>query len=192
MMPRYLAFHKPYLVLSKFSDQANRATLKDYLKIPDIYPAGRLDYRSEGLLILSDDKKFLHILSDPSYDHQKIYYAQVEGRVSPEAIRQLNNEIVLPGVQTKFAQISVIEPPNYPERVPPVRNYHPATWLSITIGEGKKHQVRRMTAAVGYPTLRLIRVGLGPFNLDRLSAGQFRDLHREKVNELLSNRYGSV
>lgn len=188
-MARYIAFHKPYLVLSKFSDRTNRATLKDYLKIPDIYPAGRLDYRSEGLLILSDDKKFIHYLSDPSFDHQKIYYAQVEGRVSSEAIRRLNNEIVLPGFQTKFAQISVIEPPDYPDRVPPVRNYHPTTWLSIAIAEGKKHQVRRMTAAVGYPTLRLIRVNLGPFSLARLSAGQFRDLCREKVSEVISNRY---
>lgn len=191
-MARYIAFHKPYLVLSKFSDQEDRATLKDYLKIPDIYPAGRLDYHSEGLLILSDDNRFLHILSDPDFDHLKIYYAQVEGEVSSEAVRQLNYNIVLPGVQTKFAQISVIDPPDYPERIPAVRNYHPTTWLSITIGEGKKHQVRRMTAAVGYPTLRLIRVGLGPFNLDRLSAGQFRDLCREKVNELISNRYRSV
>jgi 23S rRNA pseudouridine2457 synthase len=192
MMAKYIAFHKPYLVLSKFSDQADRATLKDYVNIPGIYPAGRLDYRSEGLLILSDDKNILHILSDPDFNHQKKYHAQVEGEVSPEAVLQLNNEIVLPGIQTKFAQISVIDPPDFPERVPPIRKYHPTTWLSVTIGEGKKHQVRRMTAAVGYPTLRLIRVGVGPFSLDQLPAGQFRDLCREKVSELLSNRHRSA
>ncbi len=192
MIARYIAFHKPYLVLSKFSDQAHRATLKDYLEIPGIYPAGRLDYRSEGLLILSNDKRFLHILTDPSYDHQKIYYTQVEGRVSLEAIQQLNREIVLPGVQTKRAHVFLIDPPDFPKRVPPVRNYHPTTWLSITIGEGKKHQVRRMTAVVGYPTLRLVRVGVGPFSLDKLPAGQFRELNEEKVSKLLRNMCGSV
>lgn len=180
---RYLAFYKPYAVLSQFSDACGRSTLKDYLPIPGIYPAGRLDYRSEGLLILSDDGEFIHRLTHPRHALTKTYLAQVEGVVTPEAIRLLNQTILLPGLQTRLAQARLIPTPDLPPHPSPsdrlVRG--PTTWLEIVLSEGKKHQVRRMTAAVGFPTLRLVRIAIGPIRLGSLQPGQWRPLTRSEL-----------
>jgi 23S rRNA pseudouridine2457 synthase len=180
----YLAFFKPFEVLSQFTDSAGRSTLKDYISIPGIYAAGRLDYRSEGLLILSDDGAFIHQLSDPRYDHRKIYLAQVEGVVTAEAIQRMDGNIILPGFQQYAAHAELIDEPDLPPRSKPVRDYHPTSWLKITLREGKKHQVRRMTAAIGYPTLRLVRVTIGPISLAGLAPGQWRWLAEKELNEL--------
>lgn len=177
----YLAFFKPFEVLSQFSDATGRATLKDFIDIPGVYAAGRLDYRSEGLLILSDDGAFIHRLSDPRYDHQKIYLVQVEGVATTQAVQSLNDNIILPDLQRYPAQVSLIAEPDLPPRSKPVRDYHPTSWLMMHLREGKKHQVRRMTAAVGFPTLRLVRVAIGPVSLAGLTPGKWRRLTDEEL-----------
>jgi len=176
----YLAFFKPYEVLSQFTDAEGRGTLKDYIHIPGIYAAGRLDYRSEGLIILSDDGAFIHRLSDPRFDHQKIYLVQVEGLATAPAVQRLNENIILPELQRYPARAELIAEPDVPPRSKPVRDYHPTSWLRISLREGKKHQIRRMTAAIGFPTLRLIRVAIGPVTLAGLDPGQWRRLTEEE------------
>jgi 23S rRNA pseudouridine2457 synthase len=183
-MFRYLAFYKPFEVLSQFTDTAGRQTLKDFIDVPGVYAAGRLDYRSEGLLLLSDDGGLIHRLTDPRYDHPKTYLAQVEGRVSEQAISRLHSEIVLPGIQTKLPQVTTVDDPQLPPRGQPVRDYHPTSWLKIVLHEGKKHQVRRMTAAVGFPTLRLVRTAIGKISLGDLKPGEWRGLTRKEIRDL--------
>ncbi len=180
MSVNYLAFYKPFEVLSQFTDSRGRATLSDYIRIPGVYAAGRLDYRSEGLLVLSDDGAFIHRLSDPRYEHKKTYFVQVEGIATPEAIQKLSENIVLPDLQRYHAGAELIPEPELPPRSKPVRDYHPTSWLKITLKEGKKHQVRRMTAAVGFPTLRLIRVAIGPVSLGELMPGEWRRLANDE------------
>ncbi|HEX9029644.1 MAG TPA: pseudouridine synthase [Anaerolineales bacterium] len=183
-MPRYLAFFKPYEVLSQFTDEAGRATLKDYIPEQGVYAAGRLDYRSEGLLLLSDDGPLIQRLTDPRFEHTKTYLAQVEGILTPAALRRLQEEIVVPGLQTLPARVEAVLPPDLPPRSKPVRLYHPTSWLRIELKEGKKHQVRRMTAAVGFPTLRLVRVAIGSLELGGLQPGEWRHLKPEEVRQL--------
>jgi 23S rRNA pseudouridine2457 synthase len=183
-MRRYLAFFKPFEVLSQFSDSQGRQTLKDYIPVAGVYAAGRLDYRSEGLLLLSDDGLLIHRLTDPRFDHQKTYLAQVEGIASPQALHAMQTRILLPGLQTKTAEVKLVPEPDLPPRPTPVRDYHPTCWLEISLGEGKKHQVRRMTAAAGLPTLRLVRVAIGPIRLEGLQPGEWRDLRPEEVRAL--------
>jgi len=183
-MSRYLAFYKPFEVLSQFTDAQGRRTLKDYVSVPGVYAAGRLDYRSEGLLLLTDDGDLIHRLTSPRYEHPKTYLAQVEGEVSEQAIRRLNTEIVLPALQTKSAQARIIPDPQLPPRSKPVRDYHPTTWLEVVLQEGKKHQVRRMTAAVGFPTLRLVRIAIGNLKLGALQPGQWRHLRPKELRNL--------
>jgi 23S rRNA pseudouridine2457 synthase len=183
-MSRYLAFYKPFEVLSQFTDRQGRRTLKDYVRVPGVYAAGRLDYRSEGLLLLTDDGDLIHRLTSPRYEHPKTYLAQVEGVVSGQAIQRLNSEIVLPALQTKTAQATIIPDPQLPPRSKPVRDYHPTTWLEVILQEGKKHQVRRMTAAVGFPTLRLVRVAIGSLKLGALQPGQWRHLRTKELRML--------
>jgi len=180
-MGRYLAFFKPYEVLSQFTDAHGRATLKDYIDIPDVYTAGRLDYRSEGLLILTDDGGLIHRLTDPRFDHPKTYLVQVEGVATPNHLIAPSNGIILPEIQSKVAQIEISTEPDLPSRSKPVRDYHPTTWLKIVIREGKKHQVRRMTAALGFPTLRLVRVAIGNLTLGDLKPGQWHSLTHDEM-----------
>jgi 23S rRNA pseudouridine2457 synthase len=183
-MARYLAFHKPFEVLSQFSDSQGRKTLKDYIPVAGVYAAGRLDYRSEGLLLLSDDGRLIHRLTDPRFEHEKTYLAQVEGIASQEALRSLQERILLPGLQTKTADARLIPEPDLAQRPRSVRDYHPTSWLEISLREGKKHQVRRMTAAVGLPTLRLVRVAIGPIRLEGLQPGEWRDLSTQEIRLL--------
>jgi len=180
-MGRYIVFYKPYEVLSQFTDARGRVTLKDYVNLPGIYAAGRLDYRSEGLLLLTDDGELIHRLTDPRFDHPKTYLVQVEGVCSPSDLVFPQDRIILPGLQSKAAQIDIISEPDLPPRSKPVRDYHPTTWLKVIIREGKKHQVRRMTAALGFPTLRLVRVAIGGLALRGLSPGEWRSLTRREL-----------
>ena len=182
----YIKFFKPFEVMCQFTDQKGRRTLKNYLSVSKVYPVGRLDYRSEGLLLLSDDGKLIHKLTDPRYFHIKKYYAQVEGIPTEKDIYKLNNEIVLPGLQTQLARAKVIVPPALPARSRPVRDYHPTTWLQFELTEGKKHQVRRMTAAIGFPTLRLIRVSIAGLEIGNLKPGEWRYLTNAETSDLLA------
>ena len=183
-MTRYLIFNKPFGVLSAFTDPDNRPTLSGYIDVPNVYAAGRLDFDSEGLLLLTDDGEMIHRLTDPKFDHAKTYYALVEGVVEDSKLDPIRRGVIVGGQTLKPAQIEIISDPNFPPRSKPVRNYHPTTWLKIILREGKKHQVRRMTAAVGYPTLRLVRVAIGSIELGDLPEGHWRDLTSNEVQQL--------
>lgn len=174
-----LLFYKPYDVLSTFTGEAGRATLKDYIPVPGVYAAGRLDRDSEGLLLLTDDGALIRRLTDPRFDHPKTYLAQVEGIVTPEAVAALRRGVTIAGgYRTRPAEVEAVTEPDLPPRSRPVRGYHPTTWLRIVLREGKKRQIRHMTAAVGFPTLRLVRVAIGPLTLGNLKPGEWRALSR--------------
>jgi 23S rRNA pseudouridine2457 synthase len=174
-MPNYLLFNKPYDVLTQFTDGEGRQTLSDFIDMPGVYAAGRLDRNSEGLLLLSDDGEILHRVTHPRWKLPKVYLAQVEGIPTPEALQQLRSGVIIKGERTAPAQVELLaRAPNVPPRE--VRHYHPTPWLRVVLKEGKKRQIRRMTAAVGFPTLRLIRVAIGPLTLGNLSPGQWRQL----------------
>lgn len=185
-MPRYLLLFKPFNVLPSFTDPVGRATLADYVPVAKVYAAGRLDYDSEGLLLLTDDGALIHRLTDPRFEHPKTYWVQVEGVATEAAVAQLRQGVVLRGERTRPAQATIIPAPTLPPRPVPVRNYHPTSWLQVVLHEGKKRQLRRMTAAVGLPTLRLVRVGIGPLALGDLQPGQWRDLTPAELKALRS------
>lgn len=168
--------NKPFQVLSQFTDDQDRSTLSDFIDIPNIYPAGRLDYDSEGLILLTGDGKVQARISDPKFKLEKSYWVQVEGLISDIAIQNLSKGVLLKDGPTKPAKVKVIEPPRIWERHPPIRDRkdQPTSWIEISITEGKNRQVRRMTAEVGYPTLRLIRHRIGHWELNALKPGEFR------------------
>ncbi|KAF1043333.1 MAG: Ribosomal large subunit pseudouridine synthase E [Herbaspirillum frisingense] len=166
-MPLIL-FNKPFQVMSQFSAHPERETLADYIDIPNVYPAGRLDADSEGLLLLTDDGKLQHEISHPRRKQPKTYLAQVEGEASPDALARLRNPLDLGDFVTQKSEAKLIQEPAWLwPRNPPIRERknQPTSWIALTISEGKNRQVRRMTAAVGLPTLRLIRIAIGPFSL---------------------------
>jgi 23S rRNA pseudouridine2457 synthase len=176
-----IAFHKPYGVLSQFTaDVPGQRTLADFGFPPRVYPLGRLDLDSEGLLLLSDEGALNARLLDPKQAHWRRYWAQVEGTATPEAVRQLNGGVVVQGRKTRPARCAVLsEEPALPPRDPPVRfrKNIPTSWISVELHEGRNRQVRRMTAAVGLPTLRLVRVRIGGFDLPSdLTPGTWREL----------------
>jgi len=177
-MSRLIAFNKPFGVLSQFTVEANHPTLADYINIAKVYPAGRLDRDSEGLLLLTDDGKLQQRIADPQFKKTKTYWVQVEKHPDEAALQQLRDGVKLKDGFTRPAEVSLIDEPILWERNPPVRfrKNIPTTWLSLTISEGKNRQVRRMTAAIGYPTLRLIRISVGDWQLDDLSPGQWREV----------------
>ncbi|MDZ7852244.1 MAG: pseudouridine synthase [Halomonas sp.] len=173
--------HKPYRMLSQFTDRKaadgeRRATLADVIDVPGIYPAGRLDHDSEGLLLLSDDGELIHRISDPRHKQPKTYRVQVEGEPSDAALQALRDGVALKEGRTRPAKVRRLTSSGLPERDPPLdTRRHPRTsWLELTITEGRNRQVRRMTAHVGHPTLRLVRVAIGPWRLDGLAPGQWR------------------
>lgn len=170
---------KPYGVLSKFTDAAGRTTLADFGLPPDVYAAGRLDRDSEGLLLLTDDSALAHRLTTPRYRHPRTYLAQVERVPTPEALQTLRDGVTIQGRRTLPAQVELLaDEPDLPPRPVPIRYRKnvPTAWLRLVLYEGRNRQVRRMTAAVGHPTLRLVRVGIGPLRLGNLQPGQWRDL----------------
>ena len=183
-MPRFLAFHKPFNVLSSFTDPKGRATLADYVPVPGVYAAGRLDYDSEGLLLLTDDGALIHQLTDPRHAHPKTYLVQLEGLVTEQAAEALRRGVVLRGSRTRPAEAEIIGEPGLPPRPVPVRAYHPTSWLKVVLREGQKRQLRRMTAAVGFPTLRLVRWAIGPLTLEGLAPGEWRELRSAEVTSL--------
>ncbi|EHJ93136.1 pseudouridine synthase [Vreelandella boliviensis] len=184
--------HKPYRMLSQFTDKQGRATLADVITVPDVYAAGRLDYDSEGLLLLSDDGELIHRISHPRHKQPKTYWVQVEGDISEAALKSLRQGITLKDGPTQPAKARQIAPPASAPRQPPIDpKRHPSTsWLELTISEGRNRQVRRMTAHVGFPTLRLIRTAIGPWQLDGLAPGEWRTetLHAPRPTDKHPNR----
>jgi len=174
---RIILLNKPFNVLCQFTDPNGRANLADYLDVPEVYAAGRLDYDSEGLVVLTDSGPVQHRIADPRAKLPKTYWVQVEGVPTAEAIRQLSSGVPLRDGMTKPAGVALIESPEIWPRTPPIRERRliPTSWLSITLTEGRNRQLRRMTAAVGFPTLRLIRYSIGPWQLESLSPGRWRE-----------------
>ncbi|NDK56263.1 pseudouridine synthase [Pontibacter fetidus] len=192
---KYIILNKPYEVLTQFTDETGRATLKDYVKIPNIYPVGRLDYDSEGMVLLTDDKTLQHRLSDPKFKIEKTYWVQVDGLPTEEALEELRQGIIIKGIRTAPAKARILEPePNVWERSTPIRfrKEIPATWVEVKISQGMNRQVRRMTAAVGYPTLRLIRPSIGPLTIGDLQPGEYRELTADEISKLKSLTAGSI
>jgi 23S rRNA pseudouridine2457 synthase len=174
-----IAFHKPYGVLPCFTDPEGRPTLADYIAVPGIYPAGRLDLDSEGLMILTSDGVLAHRIADPRHKLRKVYLAQVERVPDEAALKSLREGLVIGGKRTRPAGVRLMErEPGLPDRPVPIRfrKTVPTAWLEMTLYEGMNRQVRRMTAAVGHPTLRLVRVAIGPIVLADLPAGRWRKL----------------
>lgn len=175
-MSTVVLFNKPYRVLSQFTDEGTRETLANYLSIPGVYPAGRLDFDSEGLMILTDDGHLQARISHPRHKLQKTYWVQVEGTLDEAALARLRRGVELSDGPTRPAQARQIDEPTLWPRTPPVRQRAaiPTSWLEVRITEGRNRQVRRMTAAVGFPTLRLVRVAIGNWHLDGLGPGEYR------------------
>lgn len=183
-MSRILLFNKPYGVICRFSREGMHPTLADYIAVPDVYPAGRLDTDSEGLLLLTDDGRLQHRITDPKHKLSKTYWVQVEGVPDEAALQQLRQGVRLKDGMTRPAEARlIIEPEKLWTRNPPirVRKTVPTSWLELTIREGKNRQVRRMTAATGYPTLRLIRIAIGEWALEGLAPGEWREMRVSKV-----------
>ncbi|GAB3571904.1 pseudouridine synthase family protein [Hymenobacter daeguensis] len=183
----YILLNKPYEVLTQFTDEHGRATLKDFVPVPGVYPVGRLDFDSEGLLLLTDDKQLQHRLSDPKFKVPKTYWAQVEGTVSEEALQLLRRGVQIKEGFTAPGEAAEIPEPAYLwPRTPPIRYRAsiPTSWLEIQISQGMNRQVRKMCAAVGLPCLRLVRAAIGPLELGSLQPGQWRELTAAEVAEL--------
>jgi 23S rRNA pseudouridine2457 synthase len=186
---RTMAFNKPYGVLPCFTDPEGRPTLADYVAIPGVYAAGRLDQDSEGLMILTSDGTLAHHVTDPQHKLPKVYLAQVERILNEEALEQLRKGVMLNGKETRPAEVRLLpDDPRLPDRSVPIRfrKSVPTAWVEITLREGLNRQVRRMTAAVGHPTLRLVRVAVGPVVLGDLQPGQWRDLTSSEIAEIYS------
>ncbi|GAA6616309.1 rRNA large subunit pseudouridine synthase E [Scytonema sp. NUACC26] len=188
---RYIIFYKPYGVLCQFTqDTPARSTLKDYIDVPDVYPVGRLDWDSEGLLFLTSQGQLQHRLSDPRFGHERTYWVQVERIPDATALNQLEKGVTIQNYRTRPAKVVLLPvEPDLPERNPPIRfrKNVPTAWLEMTLTEGKNRQVRRMTAAVGFPTLRLVRVSINCLNLNGLQPGQWRDLTSDEGKILLKS-----
>jgi 23S rRNA pseudouridine2457 synthase len=181
-MPRLILFNKPYGVLPQFTDRGTagspRATLSDYIDVPGVYPAGRLDMDSEGLMLLTDDGRLQARIADPKFKMPKTYLVQVEGDVGEDALGALADGVRLKDGMTLPADAARIAPPDIWPRDPPVRfrKTVPDSWITLTIREGRNRQVRRMTAAVGHPTLRLVRWGIGEWSVDGIALGEWREV----------------
>ncbi len=188
----YLLFWKPYGVLTQFTDQEGRSTLKDYIDQLGVYPVGRLDQDSEGLLLLTDDGPLAHRLTDPRFDHPKTYWAQVEGIPDQSSIQALTSGVTIQNYRTRPAGVRVLDQePNLPSRPVPIRfrKAIPTAWIELILTEGKNRQVRRMTAAVGFPTLRLVRIAIGTLTLEGLAPGTWRLLTNPEIQVLKKQHY---
>lgn len=192
-MSTYFIAYKPFRVLCQFTSEDGKQTLKDFFDVPsNVYPVGRLDYDSEGLLILTDDKKLNHLLLNPAHEHEREYWVQVEGSVSQEAIESLIAGVTInvdgKNFQTKKCKAEKFYvPPSVHERIPPIRfrKNIPDSWIKIILTEGKNRQVRKMTAKVGYPTLRLIRTRIESVTLAQLQPGEKKSISQQELYNLL-------
>lgn len=178
-MASLILFNKPFGVLSQFTDDQNRPTLAQYIKLPNVYPAGRLDHDSEGLLLLTDDGQLQHHIAHPAHKLPKTYWVQVEGAPNSYALTKLRQGVELNDGITQPAEARLIAPPKLWERNPPIRQRQniPTQWMEIVISEGKNRQIRRMTAAVGHPTLRLVRVKIGTWDLEGIAQGEYKTIN---------------
>jgi 23S rRNA pseudouridine2457 synthase len=191
----YYIVYKPFQVLSQFSPQEGKTTLKDHFPVPaDVYPVGRLDFDSEGLLILTNDRQLNHRLLDPAFAHDREYWVQVEGTINPAALHQLQTGVTITvdgkPHTTRPARATLITPdPPVPDRDPPIRYRAniPTSWISLTLSEGKNRQVRKMTAKTGFPTLRLIRYRILTITIEGMQPGEMREIRKEDVNLPSSN-----
>jgi 23S rRNA pseudouridine2457 synthase len=192
-MPSYYSIHKPFQVLSQFSVQESKQTLKDIYTFPtDVYPVGRLDYDSEGLLIITNDRSLNHKLLNPAFGHEREYWVQVEGMINVDALEQLQDgvDISVEGGLHHTARCIAMAFPTIPpvaERNPPIRfrKNIPTSWIKLILTEGKNRQVRKMTAAIGFPTLRLIRYRIGHITIDKLAPGEYKEWDRQQIYRLL-------
>jgi len=192
-MKRYFIIYKPYLVLSQFTSQLKKQTLTDFFDVPkNVYPVGRLDEDSEGLLILANDEQLNHRLLNPSFAHEREYFVQVDGAITQEAIQQLQNGVEINVnsklYKTKKCKVELFEEtPSVPERNPPIRfrKEIPASWIRMILTEGKNRQVRKMTAKVGFPTLRLIRYRIEGIELGNLQPGKLIELPQKTIYKKL-------
>lgn len=177
-MDRLILFNKPFQVMCQFTDEAGRKTLADFVKVPDVYAAGRLDFDSEGLLLLTNAGWLQHQIADPKHKLPKTYLVQIERIPTKETLKQLAHGVMLSDGKTRPAKVELIEEPNIWPRMPPIRERKtvPTAWLRLTITEGRNRQVRRMTAAVGHPTLRLIREKIGSWELEELQPGEWMEV----------------
>ena len=191
MPPRILRFWKPYNVLTQFTDPQGRPTLADYITLPGVYAAGRLDHDSEGLLLLTDSGALNARLTQPQFAHPRTYWAQVERIPDEAALKQLRDGLDLKDGYTRPAQVRLIETPDLPERPVPIRfrKNVPTAWVELTLTEGRNRQVRRMTAAVGHPTLRLVRWAIGPITLAGLQPGQWALLDADDGDALWKSAF---
>ncbi len=186
-MPQIIRFWKPYNVLTQFTDKDGRPTLADYISIPNVYAAGRLDMDSEGLLLLTDSPRLKTRLTDPNYEHPRTYWVQVERIPDESALQKLRGGVELSDGLTRPAQAELLpQAPDLPERSVPIRFRKNVLdcWIQLTLTEGRNRQVRRMTAAVGHPTLRLVRWAIGPITLEGLNPGEWQPLTRDEENAL--------
>ena len=182
---RYILFNKPYGVLSQFTDEGTgHPTLKRFIDVPNVYAAGRLDRDSEGLLLLTDDGPLIKRLTDPKHHLEKTYWVMVEGDPSPDQLTRLERGIQLKEYRTLPAKVRLIPDPGLPPRTRPVTPHGPTAWLEVKLREGKKRQVRHMTAAVGLFTLRLLRVAIGEIGPGELAPGAWRDLTPHEIARL--------
>ena len=192
-MNHYYIIYKPYQVLSQFSAVAEKKTLADFFKVPrDVYPVGRLDYDSEGLLLLTNDKLLNHRLLDPAFAHEREYLVQVDGAITQEAISELAQTVTIQvdgkPYHTKPCKVSILfDEPLLPERIPPIRfrKQIPAPWIKLVLTEGKNRQVRKMTAQVGFPTLRLVRYRIGTITLENMQPGEMITMERDSIYKRL-------
>ncbi len=194
-MLQYFIFYKPFQVLCQFSPEGEKKTLADYFPgiSKNIYPVGRLDFDSEGMLLLTNDKALSHHLLEPKFAHKRTYLVQVDGSITEEAIEQLRKGVMInvEGKQYKtkpaIAEVLLSEP-DLPERNPPIRYRKeiPTSWISLTLTEGKNRQVRKMTAAVNFPTLRLVRYSIGMANIDGFTSGMYKEVTEEIKAQLLA------
>ena len=193
-MAELYLFNKPFNVLSQFTDNEGRSTLADFIEVKGIYPAGRLDYDSEGLLILTSEGSLQARIADPKFKLSKTYWVQVEGIIDDKALSHLTSGVSLKDGMTRPAKVKRISEPELWPRTPPIRfrKNDQTSWIEITISEGKNRQVRRMTAEVGYPTLRLVRHSIGPWKVDNLELGCYKkievNLPQNKTPKKISNK----